>query len=125
MLWEKSTIAALPVDDAPVNLKELESALEVEGAREIAAGFLEDVGGVPDKLTTAVKGRNKEIARAQAHLLKGCCLIIYAKHTAELSADMEKFAINAEFEECEHLLPTLLDSLNRTVECLETYLDES
>jgi HPt (histidine-containing phosphotransfer) domain-containing protein len=122
---EESTIAALPVDDVPVNLKELEEALEVEGAREIASGFLEDVASVPDRLTNSLKLRDKDGVRSAAHLLKGCCLIIFARKTAELASEMEKLSIASNFDECDHLLPKLLDSLNRTIDCLEKYLDES
>jgi HPt (histidine-containing phosphotransfer) domain-containing protein len=121
---EESTIAALPVDDAPVNLKELEEALEVEGAREIASGFLEDVASVPDRLTNSLKLRDKDGVRSAAHLLKGCCLIIFARKTAEFASEMEKLSIASNFDECDHLLPQLLDSLNKTIDCLENYLDE-
>lgn len=120
---EESTIAALP--EAPVNLRELEEALEVEGAHEIAAGFLEDIASIPDKLTNCLRTRDKDGVRSAAHLLKGCCLIIFARKTAELASSMEKLSIAGNFEECDQLLPNLLDSLNDTVECLENYLDES
>lgn len=120
---EENTIAAL--SDAPVNFKELEEALEVDGAHEIAAGFLEDVASVPDKLTRSVQTREKEGIRSAAHLLKGCCLIIMARKTAELASNMERFAIDADFDKCEQLLPELMDSLSATVNSLETYLNES
>ncbi|HEY9677467.1 MAG TPA: Hpt domain-containing protein [Drouetiella sp.] len=117
---EEGSIAALP----PVNIKELEEALEVEGAREIAAGFMEDVANVPSRLTTAIQEKNKNEARSAAHLLKGCCLIIFSKQTAELASDMEKAAIAEDFAQCETLLPSLLASLDETIQCLQNYLDE-
>ncbi len=120
---EESTIAALP--EAPVNLRELEEALEVEGAHEIAAGFLEDIASIPDKLTNSLRTRDKEGVRSAAHLLKGCCLIIFARKTAELASRIEKLSIAGNLDECDQILPNLLDSLNATVECLENYLDES
>lgn len=120
---EESTLSALP--DAPVNLKELEQALEIDGAHEIAAGFLEDVASIPDKLTIAVGTKDREAIRSAAHLLKGCCLIIMAQDTAEKSARMERHALSDELEHCEQLLPNLLQSLSNTVSCLENYLDES
>lgn len=120
---EESTIA-LPVDDSPVNIKELEEALEVDGAREIAAGFLEDVAAVPDRLTDSLKLRDKQGVRSTAHMLKGCCLIIFARQTAELAADMERLSIDNNWESCDKNLPELLASLYKTVECLENYLDE-
>ncbi len=121
---EESTIAALPVDDSPVNIKELEEALEVDGAREIAAGFLEDVASLPDRLTDCLRLRNKEGVRSSAHLLKGCCLIIFAPKTAALASDMERLSIDNNLEACDIILPDLLDALNKTIECLENYLDE-
>ncbi len=121
---EESTIAAVPVDDSPVNIKELEEALEIDGAHEIAAGFLEDVGAVPDRLTDFLRLRNKEGVRSTAHLLKGCCLIILAPKTAGLASDMERLSIDSNFEACDIILPDLLDALHKTVECLENYLDE-
>lgn len=120
---EESTIAALP--EAPVNLRELEEALEVEGAHEIAAGFLEDIASIPDTLSNSLRSRDKDGVRSAAHLLKGCCLIIFARKTAELASNMEKLSIAGNFDECELLLPNLLDSLNDTVDCLEKYLDET
>ncbi|HEY9734077.1 MAG TPA: Hpt domain-containing protein [Drouetiella sp.] len=119
---EENTIAAL--SDAPVNLKELEESLEVDGAREIAAGFMEDVAAVPDRLTIALQTRDKEGVRSAAHLLKGCCLIIMAQKTAELASNMERLAITGDFDQCDQLLPDLMDSLDATVSCLEAYLDE-
>jgi len=120
---EESTIPALP--DAPVNLKELEQALEIDGAHEIAAGFLEDVASIPEKLSRAVNSKDKEAIRSAAHLLKGCCLIIMAQDTAEKAARMERQAGSGELEHCEQLLPELLQSLQNTVKCLEAYIDES
>lgn len=120
---EESTIAALP--EAPVNLRELEEALEVEGAHEIAAGFLEDIASIPDRLTNSLRSRDKDGVRSAAHLLKGCCSIIFARKTAELASRMERLAIEGNLDECDQLLPNLLESLNDTVECLENYLDES
>lgn len=120
---DERTIAAL--SDAPLNLRELEEALDVDGAHEIAAGFIEDIAAVPDQLTSAVRGRDKEGIRSTAHLLKGCCLIILSHKTAELASKMERAAIAADFDQCDQLLPNLLDSLNATVDCLENYLDES
>jgi len=120
---EESTIAALP--DAPVNLRELEEALEVEGAHEIAAGFLDDIASIPDRLTNSLRSSDKDGVRSAAHLLRGCCLIIFARKTAELASNMEKLSIAGNFDECDQLLPDLLDSLNETIDCLENYLDES
>lgn len=119
---EENTIAALP--DAPVNLKELEDALEVDGAHEIAAGFIEDVAAVPEKLKNALRFKDKEGIRSAAHLLKGCCLIIMAQKTAELASNMERLAIAGDLDQCDQLLPNLMDSLNNTINCLKTYLDE-
>lgn len=121
---EESSITALPVEDA-VNLKELEEALEVEGAREIAAGFLEDVAAVPGQLTEALRSNDANATRSAAHLLKGCCLIIFARKTAELAAEMERMAIAKNLSDGQLLLPVLLESLHETVVCLQNYLDES
>ncbi len=121
---EERTIAALPVDDSAVNIEELEEALEVDGAHEIAAGFLEDVASAPDRLTDSLRLRNKDEVRSTAHMLKGCCRIIFAHKTADLASDMERLAIDGHWQACDKLLPDLLNSLYQTVECLENYLNE-
>jgi hypothetical protein len=116
---EQSKNGAAPV----VDLRALEETLEVEGAKEIAAGFLEDVATVPDRLKNSVQDKNAESLRHASHMLKGCCRIIMAASTAELAGKMELIATEKRWTDAEQLLPELLDSFGTTVDYLQAYLE--
>ena len=105
-----------------VNLRALEETLELDGAREIATGFLEDVASVPSRLRGSIESRNAEALRQVSHMLKGCCRIIMAPATAEVAAKMEAIAGDKRWEDAESLLPELLASFDTTVKCLQDYL---
>jgi hypothetical protein len=116
---EQSKNGAVPV----VDLRALEETLEVEGAKEIAAGFLEDVATVPDRLKNSVQDKNAESLRHASHMLKGCCRIIMAAPTADLAGKMEVIATEKRWSDAEQLLPQLLDSFGMTVDYLQAYLE--
>lgn len=105
-----------------VNLRALEETLEIDGAKEIATGFLEDVVTVPARLRGSIESKNAEALRQVSHMLKGCCRIIMAPDTADLAAKMEAIAGDKRWDDAEKLLPDLLASFDITVNCLQEYL---
>ncbi len=108
--------------DQQVDLTQLEESLDRECALELAQGFLEDVSTVATDLMGAIEKRDSEKLRRISHLLKGCCKVIMAEHTATLASKMESAAFASDWNVAVTLLPDLLESFDRTVLCLHDYL---
>ncbi len=80
--------------------------------QEIFAVFIEEAPQRAQVLTCALQEQDLKKLNYHAHSLKGVSATIHAKLLSELAFCLEKAASNDELNECERLLPRVLEVLN-------------
>ena len=87
--------------------------------------YLENSRGLIDKgRTAAQRGDFDDVAKI-FHTLKSSSAMVGAMALSQLCNQMEAMAHEGNGDECQALLPRLLDSHRKTVDSLETYLMRS
>jgi HPt (histidine-containing phosphotransfer) domain-containing protein len=70
----------------------LEAELDADCAAELGRSFLEDAGGIMERLTNSMSAHDQEVTRACAHKLRGACRSINALPVESAASALEDAA---------------------------------